>query len=585
MTGRVEIGSTVGGYTIESQLGRGGMSVVYVAEDAKLGRKVALKVMAEELSENEAFRNRFIREAKMAANLEHPSIVPVYDAGEAEGVLYLAMRVIRGTDLRREISAGGPIAPDRTVAILRQVASALDAAHRAGLVHRDVKPGNVLLASEGDDEHAYLTDFGLTKHVSSKSGLTKTGTFMGTIDYVAPEQIRGDEVDGRTDQYSLACVLYECLTADVPFAKDTDVAILFAHLEDDRPLVTSKVPGLPAAIDDVIGRAMARTRDDRFPTCTAFMLAARDALTKAPAVSTPAPTMIAPPPTSLAPPPPQPGAAPVEDENVLAESHPSFPPTEQPPIAATAPAAPSVGGPAHASAAAGGPERRAAARRRTTVLLGVAALAVIAIVVSVIILVGGGEPEPPPTPPAPTGPSPPTTISNANAITIPKAGPGTPYPSAIEVSDMRGVVTDVNVTLDGFSHGFPSDVDVLLVGPDGHAVGLMQGVGGFDSVTGLTLTFDDQGQAMNESRLVTSGTYRPSNAARPGFGFQGPPPAPSPPSARAWPSSTARTPTARGSCSCSTTPTATAGRSPADGRCTWRWVRAPGTQVRPARPG
>ena len=310
------IGSSIGGYTIESLLGRGGMSTVYIAEDAKLGRKVALKIMSEELSENEAFRSRFIREAKMAANLEHPNIVPVYDAGEADDVLYLAMRVIRGTDLRRVITEEGPMDAERTMGIMRQIASALDAAHRAGLVHRDVKPANILLSHEGEEEHAYLSDFGLTKHVSSRSGLTQTGTFMGTIDYVAPEQIRGDEVDGRTDLYSLACVLYECLTGEVPFTKDQDVAILFAHLEDERPRISAKRPDLSAAIDDVLARAMAKQKEERFATCLAFVDAARRALELAPAVRGTAP------PTILAPPP----AAPSPGSEGGREPHPSFPP-------------------------------------------------------------------------------------------------------------------------------------------------------------------------------------------------------------------------------------------------------------------
>jgi serine/threonine protein kinase len=159
MTTGIGIGSTMGGYTLEAVLGRGGMSVVYIAEDSKLARRVALKIMSEELSENEAFRTRFIREAKMAANLEHPSIVPVYDAGEADGVLFLAMRVIRGTDLRRVITEGGPMDAERTMAIMRQVASALDAAHDAGLVHRDVKPANILLSKVGEDEHATSLGF------------------------------------------------------------------------------------------------------------------------------------------------------------------------------------------------------------------------------------------------------------------------------------------------------------------------------------------------------------------------------------------------------------------------------------------
>ena len=272
------VGSTIGGYTIESLLGRGGMSTVYLATDRKLGRKVAFKVMAEELAQNESFRMRFVREAHMAANLEHPNIVPVYDAGESDGVLFLAMRVIRGTDLRRIIDEGGGMDPRRITRLLRHVASALDTAHRAGLVHRDVKPGNILVVADGEDEHAYLADFGLTKQVLSDSGLTRTGQFMGTIDYVAPEQIRGGKVSGLTDEYSLGCVMYEGLTGEAPFHNDQDVAVMFSHLEDGRPLVTAKRPDLPPAIDDVIARGMARSPEDRYSTCLAFVSAARAAL-------------------------------------------------------------------------------------------------------------------------------------------------------------------------------------------------------------------------------------------------------------------------------------------------------------------
>ncbi len=536
------IGSSIGGYTIESLLGRGGMSTVFIAEDAKLGRKVALKIMSEELSENEAFRSRFIREAKMAANLEHPNIVPVYDAGEADDVLYLAMRVIRGTDLRRLITEEGPMGAERTMGIMRQIASALDAAHRAGLVHRDVKPANILLSQEGEEEHAYLSDFGLTKHVSSRSGLTKTGTFMGTIDYVAPEQIRGDDVDGRTDLYSLACVLYECLTGEVPFTKDQDVAILFAHLEDERPHVSAKRPDLSGAIDDVLARAMAKQKEERFDTCLGFVDAARRALELAPAVRGTAPTILAPPPAA-----PPPGS---EGER---EPHPSFPPVEQtsspPAVVGTGPAAgapkagtgsgvqvpapPAASRPAAAPVAAPPPAAAPPGGRSTkrlALLIGAPLLAIAAIAVIVFAMGGSDQPEPPPTPPAPTGPSPPTTISNAQAIVIPKSGSATPYPSPIEVSDLRGVVTDLNVQLDGFEHAFPADVNVVLVGPGGQSVDLMNGVGGFGSVSGLTLTFDDGGTALKEGRKATSGTFSPSSSAkREGFGFRGPPPAPSPP--------------------------------------------------------
>ena len=426
---------------------------------------------------------------------------------------------------------------------MRQIASALDAAHRAGLVHRDVKPANILLSHEGEEEHAYLSDFGLTKHVSSRSGLTQTGTFMGTIDYVAPEQIRGDEVDGRTDLYSLACVLYECLTGEVPFTKDQDVAILFAHLEDERPRVSAKRPDLSAAIDDVLARAMAKQKEERFATCLAFVDAARRALELAPAVRGTAP------PTIFAPPP----AAPSPGSEGGREPHPSFPPAEQPstppavvgsappagaagagsasgvqvpaPPEASRPAAAPVTAPPPAAAPPGG-----RSTKRMALFIGVPLLAIVAVAVIVFAMGGSDQPEPPPPPPAPTGPSPPTTVSNAQAIVIPKSGSATPYPSTIEVSDLRGVVTDLNVRLDGFEHAFPSDVDVVLVGPGGQNVDLMNGVGGFGSVSGLTLTFDDDGTPMKQGRTVTSGTFSPSSSAkREGFGFRGPPPAPSPP--------------------------------------------------------
>lgn len=303
MSSDPRIGSRIGGYEILSVLGRGGMSVVYLAEDTRLDRRIALKVMAVELAENESFRTRFVREAKMAANLEHPNIVPLYDAGEIDGVLYLAMRVIRGTDLRQVIDTEGALDPGRTMEMMRQVASALDAAHRAGLVHRDVKPGNILLARDGDEEHAYLSDFGLTKQVSSDSGLTKTGTFLGTVDYVAPEQIRGNEVDGRTDQYSLGCVLFECLTGSVPFVKDQDVATLFAHVEDEPPRVSAMRPEFPEAVSQVVARAMAKHREARFESCQAFVQAARSALREAPS----APTVVAAGPAALSVPPAPPG--------------------------------------------------------------------------------------------------------------------------------------------------------------------------------------------------------------------------------------------------------------------------------------
>jgi serine/threonine protein kinase len=225
-------GTGVAGYRVERLLGRGGMGAVYLAEDTSLGRKVALKLLGPELAADERFRERFLRESKLAASLDHRGIVPIYQAGESDGTLFIAMRYVEGSDLRTVLGEGA-LEPARAIATLEQVADALDAAHASGLVHRDVKPGNILLDTRG---HAYLSDFGLTKQASSQSGLTQTGQLVGTLDYVAPEQIEGREVDGRADVYSLTCVLYECLTGTKPFARESEVATLWAHInEPPRP--------------------------------------------------------------------------------------------------------------------------------------------------------------------------------------------------------------------------------------------------------------------------------------------------------------------------------------------------------------
>ena len=232
MVGDSAVGSTVGGYRIISLIARGGMGSVYLAEDARLDRRVALKIPAPELVGDAAFRDRFLRETKLAASLEHQAIVPVFDAGEDEGRLYLALRYVEGTDLAGLIRDGGPLPPAQLIHLLSQIASALDAAHAHGLVHRDVKPGNILV---GAGDQAYLSDFGLTKRRGSESGLTRTGQFIGTLDYVAPEMIEGHELTGAADQYSLACVALEALTGEPPFRRDTDAATLYAHLHDAPP--------------------------------------------------------------------------------------------------------------------------------------------------------------------------------------------------------------------------------------------------------------------------------------------------------------------------------------------------------------
>jgi streptogramin lyase len=275
------IGTLVAGYRIESLIGRGGMSVVYLAHHEGLERKAALKLLAPELAENEAFRQRFIRESRMAAGLDHPNVIPVYDAGEADGLLYIAMRYVRGSDLKTLLAEQGALDLPDVVRVMDQLGAALDAAHAEGLVHRDVKPANVLLSPASPPAvvgHLYLADFGLTKKSLSGSGFTKSGQFVGTIDYVAPEQIRSDPVDGRTDVYSAGCVLYECLTGEPPFVRDTEVAVMFAHLNDPAPAPSAVRQELPAEIDAVVTRAMAKDPDKRYRSAGDLGRAARDAL-------------------------------------------------------------------------------------------------------------------------------------------------------------------------------------------------------------------------------------------------------------------------------------------------------------------
>jgi hypothetical protein len=277
----LRIGTELVGHRIDGVLGHGGMGVVYKAEHLGLGRKVALKVLAPRLADSEAFRKRFIRESRVLAAMEHPNIIPIYDAGEADGVLYISMRYVDGPDLSALIEREGRLDPQRTLAIGSQVADALDAAHLGGVIHRDVKPANVLIASgraRGEADHCYLCDFGLIKHFDSEYDLTLTGQFVGSIPYVAPEQIEGRPQDGRADVYALACVLFQCLTGLVPFDRENDVAVVYAHLRDPPPSLSALRPDLPAGMDAVFAKAMAKSRDERFATCIELVEAARMAL-------------------------------------------------------------------------------------------------------------------------------------------------------------------------------------------------------------------------------------------------------------------------------------------------------------------
>jgi CheY-like chemotaxis protein len=269
------IGTVIAGYRIESRIGRGGMGVVYRAEHLSLQRRAALKLIAPDLAESSGFRERFSREARIAAALTHPNIVCVYDAGEVEGTLYLAMQFIDGSDLARTLSEDGRLKPYRAVDVCRQVAGALDAAHAAGLIHRDVKPANVLI----EGRIAYLTDFGLTKRAGGgQAPLTNAGDVVGTIHYVAPEQIEGRELTARSDVYSLGCVLYHCLTGQLPYARDDDVAVIYAHLSESPPRPSQVRPELPHGLDEVIARALDKAPEHRFESCGDLMTAARAAV-------------------------------------------------------------------------------------------------------------------------------------------------------------------------------------------------------------------------------------------------------------------------------------------------------------------
>ncbi len=256
-------GTVFAGHRIEAVAGRGGMGVVYQATQLALDRTIALKVIAAGLLDDQTVRNRFVRESKVAASIDHPNVIPIYYAGEEHGIAFIAMRYVPGDDVRSLVRRVGPLPPERAADITAQIGSALDAAHTAGLVHRDIKPANVLLTAE---DHVYLTDFGLTKHALSVAGTTKPGHWVGTLDYVAPEQIRGERIDARADVYASGCLLFYMLTGSVPFAREGDEARLWAHLSEPPPKPTERVDGLAPAFDDVIERALAKNPDERYPS-------------------------------------------------------------------------------------------------------------------------------------------------------------------------------------------------------------------------------------------------------------------------------------------------------------------------------
>ena len=344
-------GSLLAGCRIEGIVGRGGMGVVYRATQLSLERPVALKVIAPDFAGDITFRERFKRESRIAASIEHPNVIPVYEAGEGEGQLYLIMRYVEGTDLRAVIDGtDSGLSPERAAQLVAQVAAGLAAAHRRDLIHRDVKPANVLIDAGGEREHAYLTDFGIARHSSATSGLTHTGALIGTMDYLAPERIQDQGGDGRADVYALGCVLFEALTGARPYERDNDVAKMYAHLSAPVPSARELRPDLPPELDELAQRAMAKDPDDRFASAGEMSEALTDTLPSRP-ITAPSPPL---PPTEPAAPaeagkaapsapgPSDPGTEPAATER--AEPAPSAPWTDP------APAAPAAGEPAELAA-------------------------------------------------------------------------------------------------------------------------------------------------------------------------------------------------------------------------------------------
>lgn len=276
-----KIGDEFGAYRLEEMVGHGGMSIVFRARDLALERSVALKLLSPDLSEDSSFQERFSRESRLVASLDHPNVIPIYEAGEQNGVFYIAMRYVPGANLKALLQRNGPLDPAQTIAVVGQIASALTAAHEMGLVHRDVKPANVLIverAGADDSYHIYLSDFGIAKQQISDA--TRTGMFLGTAHYASPEQIEGKALDARSDVYALGCVLYECLTGSLAFEKDSEVALIYAHLLEPPPSMRTARPELADAVDPVVAKAMAKKPEDRYATAREFAAAVREALSR-----------------------------------------------------------------------------------------------------------------------------------------------------------------------------------------------------------------------------------------------------------------------------------------------------------------
>ncbi len=392
------VGEELAGYRLLAVLGRGGMSVVYQAENARLNNIVAVKVLAPELATDDVFRARFLQESRIAASLSHPNVIPIYDMGPWDDLLYIAMRYVAGADLRTVLKTHGRISPEQALSLIGQAGRALDAAHRSGLVHRDVKPANLLVEQGVDDDpdYVYLADFGITKRELSRTGLTATGQFMGTIAYIAPEQIQGKHVGHRADIYSLGCVLYESLTGTVPFPKPIDAAVIWAHMEEEAAPPSQVCPELPRRLDGVIARALAKNPDDRYSTCRELIVAARAALEPSPTNGV-SPTKISrrpdtvlsgiePPPPTIARRPMDPPVRPTDDAARRPASEPASSPDLSPAASHAAPPPPPASG-VGASAPAG-PDGRADTGQRSRWRLPVFGAVVLLILVGIGVWLG-----------------------------------------------------------------------------------------------------------------------------------------------------------------------------------------------------
>ncbi|MFT4127856.1 MAG: serine/threonine-protein kinase [Gordonia sp. (in: high G+C Gram-positive bacteria)] len=394
-------GDVLAGYTVVRLLGAGGMGSVYLARHPRLPRNQALKVLAPSLGVDPTLRERFTREAELSAQLDHPNIVTVQDAGASGatgdagesargGLMWIAMQYVDGTDAAKILAERGPLPADRAVGIITQAAAGLDYAHARGMLHRDIKPANLLLTAP-PEERVLVADFGVARLIGESTRLTGTGMMIGTLAYAAPEMLDGAELTSAIDVYALGCTLYELLTGVVAYPRTDPMAMIHAHLTAPPPRVTERRPDLPAAFDDVIARALAKNPADRYPTCGALAAAARAALTSPTAapptvVPTPAPVQSAPPPTVMRPPHTWVG-----------------PPVTGPPFAPA-----SVGGPPPS------PPRR---NLLTIALAGVAALLVVGIVVAVVFVLrdaaGTGDPVGDGTTTTMSTPPPPSTSESA----------------------------------------------------------------------------------------------------------------------------------------------------------------------------